>query len=757
MNYPVPANEVERLAALHDLRILDTPPSRGFDRICEMVRDLLDLPIAVVSLMDSDRQWFKARCGIDADGTSRESAFCSYTLMSDATLVVPDAKADERFAQNPIVNGGPEIRFYAGVPLSLRPGLRLGTLCAMDRMPREFNDHQRRQLEGLAVLAVDQLRLHRAIGRLRATLGRERRSRRELDRQGRELRRREAMLAQTERMAHVAGWEVDLATQKVTWSDEVYRMSGLPIDREITLEQALSFYPEPERRTLIDILADTIERRGAFDLKLPYRSLSGGPRWVHLMGEVEVVDGRATKLMGVVQDITERRSAEAQMWHLANHDPLTNLPHRALFHERLDLAIRESLRSGRKTALMLIDLDFFKEINDAYGHDAGDTILRSFAARMSESVRVSDTVARLGGDEFAVILTGLSADGDIDVVLARLQAQLDRPVNYRGDLLSCRASIGIALCPDHDSEATQLLRDADFALYSAKAAGRARAVRFSSMIRQARDHRIAAAIRVRSALAADAVFPHYQPVVCIDTGRVIGFEALLRWRHPVEGLKDPGSILAAFEDSELAFALSDRILSRMIGDMRRWLDDGLDFGRIGFNVSEIEFRRGDLAVRLLDRLTRAGIPPSRLVVEVTETVLLGKDLAAAKAQLDALRQGGIAIALDDFGTGYASLTHLRQIPVDIIKIDRSFIKDVTRQHESSAIVSAVVGLCRSLSIELVAEGIETCDQLTFLRERGSLHGQGYLFQKAMAADRLPAFLRSWGARWARIDAVADAA
>ncbi len=757
MQYPVGANENKRLRALRRLNILDTPPSPGFDRICELARDLLHVPIVLVSMIDRDRQWFKARCGISAKSTPRDLGFCSHTLMSDAMMIVPDATEDERFAAIPLVVGEPFIRFYAGVPLALQPGLRLGTLCVADTEPRRFTAAEAIQFEKLAALALDELRRHRAIRRWRSTLLRERQGRKALREQGLELRRRQAAIAQTERMARVGGWEFDLATSKLSWSDELYRISGLPIGREVTIESALAFYPEQARAELRDALAKMLVSKSSFDLQLPYMPRTGEARWVHIIGEVEVVEDKATRLFGVFQDITERKSAEARMWHLANHDPLTNLPNRALFQDRLEQALHYARRQHSKVGLMLLDLDFFKEVNDTLGHDAGDALLRSVAQRMSATVRDTDTVARLGGDEFAIILTNLVSVDELLPVLNRLQSQLNEPVEFKGETLTCRASIGIAVFPDHDEEAEQLLKDADLALYSAKASGRSRYEMFTSSVREARERRLSVAAQARTALVADQIFPFYQPILALDTGRISGFEALLRWRHPREGIKSPGPILTAFENPDLAFELSDRMVSKILDDMRAWSLDGTRFGRIGFNVSELEFRRGDLAKRFLDRLTEAKIPPSRFVVEVTETVLLSKDITAAQAVLHQLHDAGVLIALDDFGTGHASLSHLNQVPVDIIKIDRSFVRDVPRQCGNAAIVSAVIGLSRSLDIELVAEGIETPEQLRFLQSKSCTRGQGFFFQRPFPAHEMQTFLREWPSRWAAICSTADAA
>ncbi len=745
----VEGNEERRLRAVRHLKILDTPSSAGFERLCELARDMFDVPIVFVALMDSDRLWVKSSCGLTQTTFPRDQTFCKHTILETKPLVVPDLRNDSRFASDPAVTGAAHVRFYAGAPLAIRPGVNVGTFCLVDREPRDFSEADVRQLCRLASLAVDELRLHRLVGRLEAEVARQRRTAAKLKRQSAELWRRQTVFSQTERMAHIGGWEYDIDTRKLFWSDEVYRIFGVDPKKEVTLETAMSFFPEHARHMLDQAMNTAIETRGSYELQLPYTTSDGVSRWMETIGQVEVPGERPTKIFGVCQDVTERKTAESRMWHLANHDPLTDLPNRALFQDRLQQALLHARRQDTKIALLMIDLDAFKIVNDTLGHDAGDAVLREQARRLVDGLRASDTVARLGGDEFAVLLTGI-VTREITQLVERISFKLNAPVTFEGRRIVCHASIGVALHPDHGDDAAALMKSADLALYAAKKNGRARHEVFAPSIRSSAEQRNGVAWQARSALDEDRVEPFYQPVVRLDSGEVSGFEALLRWRHPTIGPQPPAAILSAFDDPDLAIALGDRMMARIVADMSGLRDAAVAFGRIGWNVSEAEFRRGDLEERVLQPLADAGVEPSRFVLEVTENVLLTSNIATARGVLMSFRQAGVAIALDDFGTGYASLSHLKQLPVDMIKIDQSFVRDVTVSKDSAAIVEAVVGLGRSLGIEVIAEGIESSDHLRFLRQRHCARGQGFLLQRPMPASDLRGFLREWPLRWAKI-------
>ena len=1163
--YPLHSNEGSRLEALHALAVFESPPEPQYDALCRTAQALFGVPIALVSLVGETGQRFKGKCGLKANGTPRAGSFCTYTILSDEVLVVEDAAQDERFAASPLVTGEPHIRFYAGAPLVLSPGIHLGSLCVIDRVPRAFSPEQQEQLRDLAQIVVGQLRLSRAeresrenaakyrlladntndmivrsdldgtrryispaaarllgyepqellgthpldfvhpdeagaygrmlkqleMGQLTQAVTQQRYRRRDgswlwveisfsLTReevtgeadgyvavirdisQRKEAEHEMARLARhdpltglpnrlhfrerfeqeiaravrnrggfalfcldldrfklvNDTLGHQAGdtllkvvtqrlksvlrtedtiarlggdefviiqtgqgctkdavrmaerllevvsppvdlggypmgigisigialapgdgldpdhlyaradqalyraktagrntfslyteegsgdvrewgrtdkniqvsrrtaaairveeeryrlallatrdaiWDWDLVSDRIEWNEATQFLFGYakdeiaatgawwkerihPADRkrvvasiqnvidgtgcrwidEYRFEQGDGTYAEvldrgfmirDERgRTvrMVGAMHDLTEQRRANaavkaseerlrlalqagrmvawerDLKTGYSTRSqnalelfgiqSGPpsqffdrvhpedrerierlvqqgsqsreqrefRYIHpdgrliwLSAAVERVD--ANRIVGITFDITQRKKAEEEAWRAANHDALTGLPNRRLLHQCLEEAVAAAERNGTSVSLLLVDIDTLRDVNDTLGHDTGDAMLIEAANRLSQGLRATDTVARLGGDEFAVVLTEplhlTHAASYAEMLLERLR----QPFAYRGHALTCKASIGLAAFPDHHRETRDLLKDADIALFRAKAQGRNRAVVFAPEMRAETERRVSIAAEVRGAVDAGQFVPFYQPKICFSKGTIIGFEALARWQHPEKGLLTPGYFGSAFEDPELATAIGDSILRQVTADMHAWNERGLRFGRVAVNFATAEFRKPDLAGGVLDVLTTSGVSASQFEVEVTETVFLGHGSETVPATLQRLHDSGVLITLDDFGTGFASLTHLKQFPVGHIKVDQSFVRDVERSPEDAAIVAAVIGLGRSLGMKVTAEGVETDGQAQHLTALGCDYAQGYLYAKPMAGSRVPCFLGSWTA------------
>lgn len=451
--------------------------------------------------------------------------------------------------------------------------------------------------------------------------------------------------------------------------------------------------------------------------------------------------GGEPHIMSCVMDITDRKAAEERVWRAASHDPLTGLPNRAFFQSRLEQSLAQAERNGTRVNLLLIDLDNLKSVNEMLGHDAGDILIKKTASRLHRMIRESDTVARLAGDEFAIILVEPFPLEDPQTLAEQILADLRRPFAYPEGHLASQASIGIASFPEHDTTPSELMRDADLALYAAKAMGRNRAVVFSPDMREQVEQRTTVTRDIQEALRQGQIVPFYQPKVDLRTGQVVGFEALARWHHLDQGLLTPSSFQTAFEEPDLSIALGEQILKQVSADIRKWLDQGVDCGRIAVNLSPAQFNWIGLTRRFLEIIRAAGVPPERLAVEITETVFLGRTASHVVAALKEFHDNGIRIALDDFGTGYASLVHLKQFPIDDIKIDQSFVKDVENDPDAAAIVRAVIELGTSLGMEVIAEGVETIEQANFLRDRGCSQVQGNLYAIPMSADQIVQFLR----------------
>jgi diguanylate cyclase (GGDEF)-like protein/PAS domain S-box-containing protein len=511
------------------------------------------------------------------------------------------------------------------------------------------------------------------------------------------------------------------------------------VDDEADLADELwgTRFPEPARSRAAEALAQAQSGQQA---RLLIQYGADQRWWDIILAPVRDEQGRATQIIVLSRDITDQKKAEEKASWAANHDNLTGLPNRFLFQKTLDDAIARDGVGGGGFAILLLDVDDFKRINDTLGHDAGDTLLCTFAERIRGALRAEDMVARLGGDEFAVLLAGVEEESGVAAAVETILSALREPCVHGGRVLDCQASIGASLFPHQGTDRAELLKNADVALYAAKAAGRGNLKLFRADMRKEMQTRLSMLNLARDALANNRILPFYQPKIDLGTGEVAGFEALLRWRHPSMGPQSPATISAAFEDLALASEISDQMIAAVIDDLVRWRGEGVDVGHVAINAAAAEFRRGDFADKLLERLEEANLAPSLLQVEVTETVFLGRGAESVERALKLLSGAGMGIALDDFGTGYASLSHLKQFPVDLIKIDRSFVRDLEEDPDDAAIIDAVVNLGRSLGIRTVAEGVENERQHGFITSLGCDFGQGFLYGKAAPADEVAAML-----------------
>jgi diguanylate cyclase (GGDEF)-like protein/PAS domain S-box-containing protein len=502
---------------------------------------------------------------------------------------------------------------------------------------------------------------------------------------------------------------------------------------EIYFEQiawAQLMHPEDSERVATAVEQAIAEKRS---LSIQYRIVArdGSVKWVHECGEATFDDaGTPQFLEGFIWDVTDQHAADDRLQWTASHDGLTKLPNRLLFQQRLDEALARAGGSGF-VGVLLLDLDDFKLINDTLGHDAGDALLCAVAERLTLSVGSAGTVSRLSGDEFAIVVEGGADRRLIQRTATKIMASFEEPFVHQQRLFDCHGSLGISISPDNSSKRSALLKDADIALYAAKAEGGAKLKFYEPSMRNEMQNRSSMLLLARDALVNDWIVPHYQPKVDLASGQINGFEALLRWEHPTQGLHGPDTVAAAFQDLDLAASISDRMIGLVIADMQRWSAEGVPFGHVAINAAAAEFRRGNFGETLIERLNAAGLSPERMQVEVTETVFLGRGAEYVETALRFLNAAGVAIALDDFGTGYASLSHLKQFPVDCIKIDRSFIRDLHEDPDDEAIVRAVISLCKTLGIKIVAEGIETSAQAAYLRKYGCDFGQGFWFGAAI--------------------------
>ncbi|MGH6912255.1 MAG: putative bifunctional diguanylate cyclase/phosphodiesterase, partial [Geminicoccales bacterium] len=428
--------------------------------------------------------------------------------------------------------------------------------------------------------------------------------------------------------------------------------------------------------------------------------------------------------------------SQDRLVELAHYDSLTNLPNRALFQIRLEMALAQARRDRQFAAVLQLDLDHFKDVNDTLGHAAGDHLLCTIARRLQGALRETDTVARLGGDEFVVIITGLRSIEQVGRLAESLVAVVSEPVAYLETTLHTTTSVGITVYPHDDEEPEQLLKNADIALYQAKERGRNTYSFFIGEMKERIAHRKRLEGELRRALARDELEVFYQPQIQLQDGRIVSVEALVRWRHPGFGLLLPGAFIGLAEESGLIVPLGELVLRRALAQMRRWSDQGVAPERVAVNLSAVQFRRGDVARVVQDALNSSGLEAERLELEVAEGVILSRSQNEVGDAMERLHALGVSFSLDDFGTGYASLTHLNRFSFQRLKIDRSFVRDIEHDPGDAVIVRTVINLGHSLGYEVIAEGVENEEQLAYLRLHGCELAQGFLLGVPMAGEAL---------------------
>ena len=556
-------------------------------------------------------------------------------------------------------------------------------------------------------------------------------------------------------LAQMGNWDWHINENLLYWSDGIYHLFGIKKKGfRATYEDFLSRVHENDRNTVDEAVKRTLTSGTPYDIVHRIVRPDGETRYVHENAEVEYdSDGRPVKMVGTVQDITEHRLAEralqekdAYLEHIAYHDILTGLPNRALLYDRLHHASRRADRYGKLIALMVIDLDRFKTINDSLGHAAGDTLLKETAVRLQETVRASDTVARLGGDEFMIMLEDLNEGRMAAVVAEKIIHGLSKPYTIDGQRSYVSGSIGISLYPQDGRNADTMMKNADAAMYRVKEGGRNNFHFYEREITERVLQRIQTESRLRIAVEQGSLELFYQPLICLENRNICGVEALLRWNDPVIGSIPPDQFIPLAEETGLIIPLGEWVIRQACMALKHWKERGLKLDNFSMhiNLSGKQLQQMTLPIRIQDIIIETGIPPENIVLELTEsTVMESKD--AGQEMLDALCEVGISIAIDDFGTGHSSLSRLKQLPIRELKIDRSFIQDITVDSNDSAIVQAILAMTTSLGLQVVAEGVETIEQEAFLIQHGSNLAQGYYYAHPMPEKAIQALLLEGGA------------
>jgi diguanylate cyclase (GGDEF)-like protein/PAS domain S-box-containing protein len=532
------------------------------------------------------------------------------------------------------------------------------------------------------------------------------------------------------------------------WNKFMEELTGLPAG-QVLGKKALDSFPNLRDAGVDRLLERALAGETVKATDTPYYiPQTGKSGWVAGMySPHRTPDGTVIGVVGILHDVTDRKRAEQQLVYNAFHDALTGLPNRALFLDRLERVSTHSRRhAAGGYAVLFLDVDRFKVINDSLGHLIGDQLLVAVARRLQESMRDEDTVARFGGDEFAILIRDIADVSDATRVSERIRQQLHTPFTLEGNEIYATVSVGIALSSSGYERPEEVLRDADIAMYRAKLGGRARYEVFDRAMHRQAMGLLQLETDLRRGLERGEFLLHYQPIIALEAGALTGFEALVRWQHPTRGLLPPAEFIQVAEETGVIVPLGWWVLREACRQMTEWYAHGADPAlNISVNVSAQQFAQSDIIERIDEAIAATQIDPHRLKLEITESVMM-QSAGAASTTFEDLRSRGIQLCIDDFGTGYSSLSYLHRFPIDTLKIDRSFINNLDEEGSSLELIETIVALSRILGLEAVAEGVETPEQLETVRRLGSSFAQGYLISVPLPADGVEQLIRD-GRRW----------
>ena len=569
----------------------------------------------------------------------------------------------------------------------------------------------------------------------------------------RELHHSRVRLTNAQRIAQLGNWEIDTETLTMSWSEEVYRILGVEQETVTpSLAALLSLIHEEDREQVRHWFSLALKTGGAQNIN--HRILSPKGSLYNIYQQVESIidlDGKVTQLHGTLQDITERQKFEDKIRELAYFDSLTGLPNRESFMMHVDQSIKSASRHKQKLAALFMDLDNFKRINDTLGHTIGDLLLKAISERLQECLRSSDLVShttedvstnmvsRFGGDEFTMLLTEIRSSDDAAIVSQRIMESLMRPLNLAGHEVVITPTIGIAVYPEDGDNSEVLFRNADTAMYAAKRNGKNQFQFYNATMNENARDRLMMESQLRNALEHNELQLHYQPQVELDNGFVIGVEALLRWQNEKLGNVPPDVFIPIAEDSGLIISIGEWVLRTACTQLKAWQDTGVPVVRVAVNISVRQFMYPGFLQLVRQVLEDTGLPPESLELEITESLLM-QDVESAIHIMNDLKATGIQIAIDDFGTGYSSLSYLKRFPIDRLKVDKAFVQDITTNIEDAAITKAVIAMANNMDLRVIAEGVETEDQLQYLKEKNCHEVQGYYLSRPIPAHEVCEFI-----------------
>lgn len=754
---PVHPHEEERMARLLGYDILDTENDVILDQLAAMAARITGSPIALISLIDGDRQWLKSHYGLDVEESSRDDAFCAHTIMeADKVMLIADAQKDARFVFNPFVTGDPHIRFYAGVPLHNGDKLAIGSLCVIDRKPKELSEEQINSMKGIARIVMDYLEVYRSNRHLTRLLLKEKQIYNRLLSTSSEMTSisislDDALQNILNNLDPLLGWLSCRINNLTTHELPDIRMNpNLPEDPQINSiwkkidSQSPKIIRQKERTAFISSSATAPEY--AY-LVVPVRNRG------KLLARIEMIypdhrkaDARIKEVFDIMAAtlgiVAERELATMELKHRANHDALTGAINRTLFLEELQKGISEAKCSHPDAVLLFLDLDGFKEVNDNFGHQIGDRLLIEVTERLRSLSREKDILGRLSGDEFVLLVRHLDITEDLEPLLKRIQRHISQPFML-GDLeIRITSSIGAAILDRSDLTTPELLRRAEESMYLVKNGERkGYCIANEQIIKEFKD-RLDLDHNIHQAVYEKRLLLQFQPIMNLCTGEICSAEALLRVLNKDGSIMNAYDFIPSMERIRLMPEVDDWVVAEAIRIVQQHLVKlpAIPGFRLSLNVSPAILMTHGYALFTLNRLRTANIPPGILRIEIIEDHLDTSN-ASLMENLNLLREAGVSIAIDDFGTGYSNLQHLTSIPFDTLKIDRAFLKGILPQNtKDKELLAAIVALGGTLGYSLVAEGIENQEQADYLVSIGCHHGQGYLYAKPMPIEGLIEFM-----------------
>ncbi len=556
------------------------------------------------------------------------------------------------------------------------------------------------------------------------------------------LYRQQQRQAHAHKVAKMGYWDLNIETNELFWSDEIYQLLAVEKDEYADNHQALLARTHREDQEKQEFaLHQTLQHGVLYSLEFPIIRPDGKFQMVLAHAEpIKNKEGKITCLMGIMQDITERYLAQQKIQYQAYYDTLTGLPNRALFADRLDHALKMPGRQNSEIAVFIIDLDRFKNINDSLGHDVGDGFLKAVANNLKKATRTTDTIARLGGDEFALIAEGIKSAGDITGIAQKLLDTLAQAHYIDDNELASTGSIGVAISSKEICDRETLVKQADLAMYQAKRSGGNNFKIFTDEMKSYAHQLLVLENEIRKALERKELAVYYQPKCSVKTGKIVGMEALVRWHHPEKGLVSPLDFVSVAEETGLIVPIGQWVFEEACRQTKKWHERGFDHLVVSINISVRQFHHKNFQNDILTALDNSGIKPECVDLEITESCTMN-NIDIAIQILQTFRQKGIRISMDDFGTGFSSLSYLNQLPLDILKIDRAFIKDYGKNGDQGELAKLIVAMAKTLDLGVIAEGIETREQLDFLKQSECDEFQGYLSSPPVPAERFEQLLK----------------